>query len=390
MINKKPPDAQAPGIFLHYCKKRQKEYTGKLTLIKNKTMKTKIIATIGPKSESYEELKAMTEAGLNIARMNFSHCTVEEYQLRKANIERINKELGTSVEILQDLQGPRIRVGKLPTEGVELEEGKTYVFSYEQKEYEPGGVIPIGDPYLHVDVKVGEPFYLANGDMELVITDVQGAQIHAKVITEGTLFSRKAINVPRTNLTCGGVTEKDIEDAKFGVVQGADYIALSFVQSADDIIKLRSVFPDKKIKIIAKIERALALDNIDAIIEESDGIMIARGDLGIEIPMEDLPIIQKNLIRHAHWHNKPAIVATQMMMSMVDHEHPSRAEVSDVANAVFEGGDAVMLSDETAAGKHPAKAVAMMVKIVKRTEDYTKRESFFEMETLGEYKKAKK
>lgn len=355
----------------------------------NTPMKTKIIATIGPKSESYEELKAMAEAGLSIARMNFSHCTVEEYNTRKANIERINKELGTSVEILQDLQGPRIRVGKLPEEGVHLEEGKIYVFSHDQKEYE-GGVIPMDDPELHMDVKVGEPFYLANGAMELDITDVQGSQIHAKVVTGGTLFSRKAINVPRTNLTRGGVTDKDIEDAKFGVAQGVDYIALSFVQSAEDINKLRSVFPDTKIKIIAKIERALALDNIDEIIEASDGIMVARGDLGIEIPMEDLPIIQKNLIRHAHWHNKPAIVATQMMMSMIDHEHPTRAEVSDIANAVFEGGDAVMLSDETAAGKHPAKAVAMMAKIVKRIEDYTARENFFEEETLGEYKKAKK
>ena len=352
-------------------------------------MKTKIIATIGPKSESYEELKAMAEAGLSIARMNFSHCTVEEYGTRKANIERINKELGTTVKLLQDLQGPRIRVGKLPAEGVHLEEGKIYVFSHDQKEYE-GGIIPMDDPELHIDVKVGEPFYLANGAMELEITDVQGSQIHAKVVTGGTLFSRKAINVPRTNLTRGGVTDKDIEDAKFGVAQGVDYIALSFVQSADDINKLRNEFPDTKIKIIAKIERALALDNIDEIIEASDGIMIARGDLGIEIPMEDLPIIQKNLIRHAHWHNKPAIVATQMMMSMIDHEHPTRAEVSDIANAVFEGGDAVMLSDETAAGNHPAKAVAMMAKIVKRIEDYTARENFFEMETLGEYKKAKK
>lgn len=375
-------------FLLQGCKKRQKEYTNTLTRVK--TMKTKIIATIGPKSESYEELKAMAEAGLNIARMNFSHCTVEEYQLRKANIKRINKELGTSVEILLDLQGPRIRVGKLPAEGVQLGEGETYIFSYEQKEYERDGVIPIGDQYLHVDVKVGDPFYLANGDMELEITDVQGAQIHARVVVGGTLFSRKAINVPRTNLTRGGVTEKDIEDAKFGVAQGADYIALSFVQSADDIKRLRSEFPDKKIRIIAKIERALALDNIDGIIGESDGIMIARGDLGIEIPMEDLPIIQKNLIRHAHWHNKPVIVATQMMMSMVDHEHPTRAEVSDIANAIFEGGDAVMLSDETAAGAHPARAVAMMVKIVKRIERYTARENFFEVEMLGDYKKAKK
>jgi pyruvate kinase len=353
-------------------------------------MKTKIIATIGPKCESYEELKAMSEAGLNIARMNFSHCTVEEYQSRKAIIARINGELGTSIEIMQDLQGPRIRVGKLPEAGVELEEGKTYVFSYEQKEYTEGGIIPIDDQYLHIDVRKGEPFFLANGAMELDIVDVQGSQIHAQVVTGGTLFSKKGINVPRTNLTRGGVTDKDIEDAKFGVSEGVDYIALSFVQSAGDINKLRNVFPDRKIKVIAKIERALALDNIDGIIEASDGIMVARGDLGIEIPMEDLPIIQKNLIRHAHWHNKPAIVATQMMMSMIDHENPTRAEVSDVANAVFEGGDAVMLSDETAAGKHPARAVATMAKIVKRIEDYTARENFFEEETLSEYKKAKK
>lgn len=347
-------------------------------------MHTKIIATIGPKSESYETLKAMTEAGMNIARMNFSHCTYEEYRNRKATIDRINKELGTDVKIMQDLQGPRIRVGKLPQEGVTLTEGEVYTFSHGQAYDAQARIIPIDDPYLHADIKAGEPFYLVNGAIQLAITEVTNGNIIGTVTRGGILFSNKGINVPMTNLSRGGLTDKDIEDVRFALGEGVDYVALSFVQSAADIEKLRGIIgTDHKAQIIPKIERRIALDNIDEIIKASDGLMVARGDLGIEMAMEDLPIVQKNLVRHAHWHSKPAIIATQMMMSMIDHQSPTRAEVSDVANAVFEGADAVMVSDESAAGSYPVDVIATMRKIVSRIEQHIGKENYFDTNILA-------
>lgn len=342
-------------------------------------MDTKILATIGPNSESPKVIEGMIRAGMNIARMNFSHCTFDEFLSRKRIITSLAKKLKKEVVIFQDLQGPRIRVGKMPEEGKMLEEGRIYIFSHKAPTNINGNFISIDDPYLHMDMKKGEPLYLANGVMELEVVSVKDKQIYAKCLRGGILFSRKAINIPLTKYGRGALTPKDIKDIKFGVKQGIDHVGLSFVQTADDVRKLRSYLGGKDIKIIAKIERAVALHNIDEIIQEADGIVVARGDLGIETAMEDLPIIQKNLIRHSHWHGKPVIVATQMMLSMIDHQTPTRAEVTDVANAVFEGADGVWLSDETANGKYPVETVRAMKKIISRIDQYKHRDNFFDV-----------
>lgn len=328
-------------------------------------MRTKIIATIGPRSESKPVLRELIAAGMDIARMNFSHCTYPEYRKRVATIRDLSKRMRKRVAILQDLKGPRIRVGELPKSGRELKDGERVIFTTAAQG--PKGSIHIDDPYLHLDMKRGEPIFLTNGIMELTVERVVGEVITAKVVRGGTLFSRKAVNVPATNLTTSGLTEKDIEDVRFALGVGVDYVALSFVQSAKDVEKLRAIV-GKKAKLIAKIERGIALKNIDQIIQASDGIMVARGDLGTEVPVEQVPFIQKNLIRHAAWHDRSSIAATQMLSSMIDHPHPTRAEVSDIANAVWDGADAVMLSDETAAGEYPVEALRVMVKVVAQAE----------------------
>lgn len=334
---------------------------------KIKYMKTKIIATIGPRSEDPKILEQLVVAGMDIARMNFSHCTYDEYRARKKNLERIGAKHKRAIAFMQDLCGPRLRVGSMPVRGRALTQGEQIVFSTERSKDRQ--VIFIDDEYLHNDISVGDPLYLANGEMELVVEKVVGRKIYARVLVGGVLFSRKAVNVPQTSLTTSGLTQKDIDDVAFAVAQGVDYIALSFVQSADDVKRLRSLIPSS-IKIIAKIERAIAIKHIDEIIQAADAIMVARGDLGTELPLEEIPIIQKNIVRHAAWYDKGSIIATQMLVSMVDQNHPTRAEVSDVANAVWDGADAVMLSDETANGSFPVASLATMARIVERSERY--------------------
>lgn len=331
-------------------------------------MRTKIVVTVGPKSESPEMLRELVLAGMDVARMNFSHCTYDEYNARKKALERICAEEKKDVKILLDLKGPRLRVGELPESGLEIHEDTEVVFSTDKDEAK-NGIILIEDPYLHDDINEGDPLFLVNGAIELVVTKVSGRKIHTRAVTGGTLFSRKAVNVPNTKLTTSSLTNKDIDDIQFGLEAGMDYVALSFVQDANDVNRLRSLVGND-VKIISKIERPLAVKNIDSIIQASDTIMIARGDLGIEMPMEEIPVVQKNLIRHASWLGKGTIVATQMLLSMVDKPHPTRAEVSDVANAVFDGADAVMLSDESASGAYPAESVRMMAKIVHKAEKY--------------------
>lgn len=342
-------------------------------------MKTKIIATIGPKSWDPKVFKEIIKNGADIVRVNFSHATYEDFLHIKKMVKSASKKFKKDIKIMQDLQGPRIRVGELPQDGIDLIAGKKHCFYYEDKKnFKVNGCLPISDPYLHVDIKKGDPIYLANGAMEVQVSRVKDGKIYFDIIRGGTLFSHKGINVPRTNLRKSGLTEKDIKDVKFALKHGIDYIALSFVQSADDVKKLNKIIGKQKVKIIAKIERAVALTEIDAIIKVADGLMVARGDLGIEIPMEKVPIVQKDIIRHCHWHNTPAIVATQMMSSMVDHDTPTRAEVSDVANAIFDGADAVMLSEETANGEFPAKVVKEMKKVVEAIEIHLKRHSLFD------------
>ncbi len=327
-------------------------------------MKTKIIATIGPKSEDRETLSRLIATGLDIARMNFSHCTEEEFTKRVSIIREEALKQGKKVSVLQDLQGPRIRVGTLPKEGRELHKGEKVVFTTAG---EVEGKIFIDQAILMQSLAVGHRLFLASGDMELVVTKIDGQDFEAEVIRGGMLFSRKGVNVPETHLNFGGLTPKDLKDLEFGLAQGVDYVAVSFVQTAEDIKAVQEIVRGRA-RIVAKIESAQALRNIDEIIRATDSIMVARGDLGVELPMEKVPYVQKHLIRMAHWHNKGAIVATQMLLSMMENKQPTRAEVSDVANAVLDGADAVMLSDESANGKYPLESVEAMVRIASETE----------------------
>jgi len=338
-------------------------------------MYTKIIVTIGPKSESPEKLLGLIQAGADIIRVNFSHASYEQYRRIYGLIQDYNQKLDKKVSILLDLQGPRIRVGKMPEAGLILSNGEKYTFAYSEEPYKKGGIIPIDNKELAKDIKKKQPLFLCNGEIELIVLDVSGKMIKAEVIHGGLLSSHKGINVPNTNLKAGGLTPKDIKDLKFGLSVGMDYVGLSFVQTANDVLKLRKLLgKNKKIKIISKIERAIALKNIDRIIIASDLIMIARGDLGIETPIEELPIVQKNLIRHSHWHKTPSIIATQVMTSMIKNQSPTRAEVSDIANAVLDGADAVMLSDETAVGDYAFAAVKMLKRVIERTESYVNKD----------------
>lgn len=333
-------------------------------------MLTKIIATIGPKTESKKNLYALLDAGVDVVRVNFSHASYEQYRSIKKIIKSYNKEKKKNVYIMLDLQGPRMRVGEMPKEGIILHGSEIYNFTYSKKTYVKGShIIPIDSPDLHQYMKKGDSLFLCNGDIELEVQSVKDKIITAKVINGGALHSRKSINVPDTNIKNGGMTAKDLKDVKFGMKEGMDYIALSFVQTANDIYRLRKILgASNKTKIVSKIERWVALKNIDKIISASDLIMVARGDLGIEAPIEELPVIQKNLVRHAHWHNRPVIIATQVMTSMIKNSHPTRAEVSDIANAVFDGADMIMLSDETTVGDYAVKAVEMLRKVIERTE----------------------
>lgn len=328
-------------------------------------MRTKIIATIGPKSEDYKNIKAFAEHGVSVFRMNFSHCTHDEYRARRSTVMRVSHELSIPLSVMQDLQGPRIRVGMLPPNGRELRVGETVIFSTAHEDDK--SIIHIDEPYLHADINVGDPLLLASGEMELVVQSIDGTRIICTVIRGGMLFSRKGVNVPRTKLSMSGLTDKDRADVAYALSEGVEYVAISFVQSADDIHALRKIVGTRA-KIIAKIETRLALENIDSILSVTDAIMIARGDLGIEMPVEQVPFVQKNLIRQAIWHGKGSITATQMLFSMVTHAHPTRAEVSDIAQAVWDGTDAVMLSDETASGDYPLEAVATMARVVQEAE----------------------
>ena len=342
---------------------------------KNPT-KTRYFTTIGPASNSPEMLEKLIRAGANVIRNNFAHCQPEEYAERVRVVREIGKRLGTPVEILADLQGPNIRVGKFENGGMEIKAGVDYVF------YTPAGEpgeptdILINDKTLHLDVKPGEPITFMDGALEGTITKVEGNRIWAKMINDGFLKDRKSVNVPDTALTSPAITEKDYSDIKAILDAGADWIALSFVSTRKELDELRALIGDRPIKIISKIERRAALSNLAEIVDASDAIMIARGDMGIEIPLEEVPIVQLELTQLAHAMGKPVITATQMLLSMTDSRRPTRAEVSDVANAVFAGSDAVMLSEETAAGKDPINALNTMVRIARRAEEYMARNLF--------------
>jgi pyruvate kinase len=331
--------------------------------------RTKIVCTIGPASRSPEILADLIRAGMNVARLNFSHGSHSEHGEVIRHLRRLADELSRPVAVLQDLGGPKIRVGPVSGGTVTLEPGSTFILTRRHVAGDSGKV-SISYPALPRDVRKGDTLLLGDGAIELRVTSVMTQDIKCRVIIGGPLSSHKGINLPSRSLRLPSLTEKDERDLAFGLRHKVDYVALSFVRSAKDILRAKKLMAARKrsVPIIAKIEKHEALDNIDEIIPLVGSVMVARGDLGVEIPLETVPRVQKWLIRKSNVSGKPVITATQMLRSMVENPRPTRAEVTDVANAVLDGTDAVMLSEETAIGRFPVEAVRMMAKVVEDAE----------------------
>lgn len=335
--------------------------------------KTKVICTMGPRTDDREVMRRLIQSGMDVARFNFSHGDYEEHKQRMDMLKQLRKEEQSNVAILLDTKGPEIRTGVLEGgQKVHLEEGATFILSTEEvtgtKEK-----VSITYPGLIHDVEKGKRILIDDGLIELEVTGKNQTEIVCKVINGGELGERKGVNVPNVAVRLPAITEKDKEDIRFGVEQDVDFIAASFVRNAECILEIRALLKELKapyIPIIAKIENAEGITNIDEILRAADGIMVARGDLGVEIAAEELPYLQKQMIRKANASFKTVITATQMLDSMIRNPRPTRAEVTDVANAVYDGTDAVMLSGETAAGKYPVEALQMMVHIIESTEKH--------------------
>jgi pyruvate kinase len=332
--------------------------------------RTKIVATVGPACDTYEKLLELVRAGVNVFRLNFSHGSHEDKAKIIEHIRTINSTEPFNIAILGDLQGPKLRVGEIEGGSIEVRAGDVLTFTNEKlvgnKER-----IYVSYPNLHADVKVGNIILIDDGKLEVKVVGIEkNNDVKVQVTLGGILSSKKGVNLPDTKISLPALTEKDLKDLEFVIEQKLDWVALSFVRHVKDIVILRSKLDDKKskTKIIAKIEKPEALTNIREIILESDGIMVARGDLGVELPIEQVPLIQKQLIRKSIHRAKPVIVATQMMESMIDRTKPNRSEITDVANAVLEGADAVMLSAETATGNYPTLVVETMRKIIMEVE----------------------
>ena len=360
--------------------------------------RTKIVATIGPATESKTMMENLISAGLNVARLNFSHGSYEHHQMLIENLRAAVRDMKVNLAIMADLQGPRIRIGEVAKEGIKIEKGEEIALVPENYIVPIKTIslyVPIQYPLLYKEVKAGHKILIDDAALEIQITKIKKKAIYAKVITGGVIKTHKGMNFPDSTIKCPAITKKDWQDLAFGVKNGLDFVALSFVKDENDIIRLRQkiFLLEKKyrhnkavshyqlekpsargkiggvhMRIIAKIERREAVKNLDAILEAADGIMIARGDLGIEMPFEDLPLIQKKIIDKCRLAGKQVIVATQMLDSMIRNPLPTRAEVSDVANAILDGTDAIMLSGETATGKYPLKAVQAMTKIAREVE----------------------
>jgi pyruvate kinase len=326
----------------------------------------------------------MIRAGMNVARLNFSHGTQEEHLRKIKTIRQIADRLKEPVAILQDLSGPKIRVGKVKEGGVELRRGEDFSLTNREIMGDERGV-SVNYPSLPDEVKPGDTILLADGTIELQVLGNSGQDIQCRVVVGGVLTSHKGLNFPTRSILASAFTEKDRQDLLFGIQHGVDLIGLSYVKEAADIGKVRETLEKESadIPVIAKIERKEALENIDEILLASDGIMVARGDLGMETPLERIPNVQKMLIRKANGLGKPVITATQMLRSMVDHTRPTRAEVTDVVNAIYDGTDAVMLSEETASGQFPVEALQMMAKIAQAAEEEFPFDQFLKRETEG-------
>ena len=373
--------------------------------------RTKIVATIGPASAKKSILKAMMRSGMNVARLNFSHNVYEHHRQLIQNIRLVAGKLNTSVAIIQDLQGPRIRIGRVASNGVAVKNNQEIFLAPENcvsSTSKSALYIPIQYTRLYLEVKPEHQILIDDATIELKVMAIKQKMVKCRVVVGGVIYSHKGMNFPQSTISCPPVTKKDLADVDFGIKNDVDYIAMSFVKDAKDILKLRQqIFSLEKkyhrgyqrfnlgkppakgkvsgihIRIIAKIERREAVENFPQILEAADAIMIARGDLGIEIPFEDLPLIQKKMIDQCRQAGKPVIVATQMLDSMIRNPIPTRAEVSDVANAILDGTDAIMLSGETAAGKYPLRAVKAMSRIAHEVEG---REIIEQEKREGEFK----
>ncbi|MCI0566460.1 pyruvate kinase [bacterium] len=327
--------------------------------------KTKIVATVG--NSNVKDIEGFIRAGMNVARLNFSHGSHEEHLGKIKNIRVAESKLKMPVAILQDLSGPKIRIGDFTTEKITLKKGASIILTTEKIVGDEKRV-SISYHKLPQEISTGRQILLDDGKRKLIVEKIEGAEIFCKILVGGEIRGHRGVNLPGTKLSISSITEKDKMDLAFGLKNKVDFVALSFVRSADDVRELRKLIGKHPAKIISKIETDQAVEDIDAIIAETDGIMVARGDLAVEIPAEDVPIVQKTIIKKCNEAGKPVIIATQMLESMIGSPVPTRAEVNDVANAILDGADAVMLSGETAVGEYPALSIETMAHIVERTE----------------------
>ncbi len=332
--------------------------------------KTKIVATVGPACNNYEQLLALVQEGVNVFRLNFSHGTHAQHDLVIGYIRKINLEYGYNIAILADLQGPKLRVGDLENDAIDFAAGDEFCFT-NQKMVGNKTHIYLSYPDLYADVRIGEKILIDDGKIEVMVTEVtEDHLVKVRVLNSGTLLPKKGVNLPDTAISLPSLTEKDLADLAFILTKQVDWIALSFVRRPEDVADLRSRIREagSSAKIISKIEKPEALKYLRDIIIGSDAIMVARGDLGVELPLEQVPMIQKKIVRMCIHRAKPVIIATQMMENMIDRTRPNRSEITDVANAVLEGADAVMLSAETAAGHYPQLVIKTMVNIIVEAE----------------------
>lgn len=329
----------------------------------------KIVCTLGPASATLEQITALAAAGMDIARMNFSHGTHDDHQSNYDNVRAAAKATGRTVGVLADLQGPKIRLGKFADGAVMWAQGEQVVITTDP---DAGEKKRIGTTYAQLaqDVEVGDRLLIDDGNVAVVVTAVAGRDVHVKVVEGGKVSDHKGLSLPGVNVSVPALSEKDTADLRFALHLGVDFVALSFVRHPEDAELVRDIMREEDIlvPVIAKLEKPEAVERLDAIIESFDGVMVARGDLGVELPLEEVPLVQKRAIQLAREKAKPVIVATQMLESMITHSRPTRAEASDVANAVLDGADAVMLSGETSVGRYPVQAVKTMARIISSVE----------------------
>ena len=332
--------------------------------------KTKIIATVGPACNTYDKLLALIKEGVNVFRLNFSHGTHEQHKEVMDHVKAINLKYIYNIALLADLQGPKLRVGEIKDNALDLKAGDEFYFTNEKCIGTLEGIY-ISYPNFANDVRVGEKILLDDGKIEVLVKEIgTDNRVKVEVLTAGLLSSKKGVNLPDTKISLPSLSEKDLDDLDFIISQNVDWVALSFVRRPEDVAQLRGILKSKgsQAKIISKIEKPEALVHLREIILASDAVMVARGDLGVELPLEQVPMIQKNIVRKCIHRAKPVIIATQMMESMIDRTRPNRSEITDVANAVLEGADAVMLSGETAMGQYPELVIRTMVSIINEVE----------------------